>query len=105
MKDLTIRKIIKLKFNEFEKYVFNQRTKFLQDLDEGNFYIVESGLNSTEIENLEIMFLNLGKILKKVGTIFLLAYQISIKLMMKVNSLRSKKKLIAITSLNGMMIS
>ena len=50
MKDLTLRKLIKLRFDEFEKYVLNQRTNFLQDLDEGIFYIVESGLNSTEIE-------------------------------------------------------
>lgn len=65
MNDLTLRKIIKLRFDEFEKYVLNQRTNFLQDLDEGIFYIVESGLNSTEIEKFRDNVFKFGKNVKE----------------------------------------
>ena len=56
-----MKEIIKLKFNEFEKFVLNQRTKFLQDLNKGVFYIVESGLDTKKIEKFKNNIFEYGK--------------------------------------------
>ena len=61
MKNLTIKEIIKLKFIEFEKYVLNERNRFLKDLDEGIIYIVESGLDLAVIEKFRNNVFKFGK--------------------------------------------